>query len=285
MVTTDLHVQRYVEQIMGLPVSLALRGRHTCDPAALDAWALVSQHLHEVDRVFSSYRDDSFISRLGRGEVEVADCPPAVAEVLDLGERARQESRGAFNVRRADPAGRPLLDTDGVVKGWAVQRASDFLAALPDTDFCLSAGGDMVCHVADERRPGWRIGVEDPRDPMRVAAVVPVTRGAVATSGHAHRGHHVVDARTGLPARGIGSVTVLADDLTWADIDATAAYALGPDALPWLVARGRHGVLIWDDGRSEVFGPGRPDPGCHAARSEPLPTGRPREGFGGRSSS
>jgi FAD:protein FMN transferase len=141
------------------------------------------------------------------------------------------------------------------VKGWAVQRASVAFADLPDTDYCLSAGGDMVCHVADDTRPPWRIGIEDPHDPSTLAATVEVRRGAVATSGHTHRGRHVVDARTGEAPSGVASVTVLADDLTWADLDATTAYALGADALTWLRGRaGRRGLVVWDDGRAEVFG-------------------------------
>jgi FAD:protein FMN transferase len=246
---------RYVEQLMGMPVSLALRGRHVDDDAAHHAWQRCLEILRGVDAMFSTYREDSFVSRLDRGEVTVDDAPAEVREVLDLGERARRESGGAFDVRRPAGDGTTRLDTDGVVKGWAVQRASAAFAVLTDTDYCLSAGGDMVCHVADDRRPAWRIGIEDPHDPSRLAATVEVRRGAVATSGHAHRGHHVVDARTGAVPTGVASVTVLADDLTWADLDATAAYALGPDALTWLRERaGRRGVVVWEDGRSEVFG-------------------------------
>lgn len=248
-------LKRYVEHLMGMPVSLALRGRHVDDAAALDAWHRCLESLRWVDEVFSTYRDDSFVSRLGRGEVSVDDGPDEVREVLDLGDQARRESGGAFDVRRVAADGTTTLDTDGVVKGWAVQRASAAFAALPDTDYCLSAGGDMVCHVADDTRPAWRIGIEDPQDPSTLTATVEVRRGAVATSGHAHRGHHVVDARTGGVPTAVASVTVLADDLTWADLDATAAYALGPDALTWLRGRpGRRGLVVWDDGRCEIFG-------------------------------
>jgi thiamine biosynthesis lipoprotein len=250
-----LHVQRYVEHVMGMPISLALRGRHVDDPEARDAWQHALAILRDVDGVFSTYRDDSFVSRLNAGETTLEKCPPEVREVLDLGERARRESGGAFDVRRVAADGTLRLDTDGVVKGWAVQRAAAALTGLPDTDFCLSAGGDMVCHVADDTRPAWRIGIEDPHDPSAVTATVEVRRGAVATSGHAHRGQHIVDARTGRAPTDIASVTVLADDLTWADLDATAAYAMGPDALTWLRARpGRRGVVVWEDGRREVFG-------------------------------
>jgi FAD:protein FMN transferase len=136
-----------------------------------------------------------------------------------------------------------------VVKGWAVERAAAALRELPDTDFCLSAGGDLACRTLDPDGRGWRIGIEDPHDPRRVVAVVPVLTGAVATSGAAHRGRHVVDGRTGRAPVGVASVTVVAARLTDADIDATAAYALGADAPRWLSGRpGRTGLVVWADG-------------------------------------
>ena len=132
-----------------------------------------------------------------------------------------------------------MLDPSGVVKGWAVQRASAALLVLEETDFCLSAGGDMVCHVATDASPAWRVGIEDPHDPTRVLAVVPVRDGAVATSGLTHRGAHIVDARTGEVPRGPASVTVVAHDLVTADVDATAAFALGAEALELAIGPAR----------------------------------------------
>ena len=86
-------------------------------------------------------------------------------------------------------------------------------------------------------------------------AVVPVRTGAVATSGLAHRGGHVVDARTGAVPDAIASVTVVHDDLVWADIDATAAFAMGRDAARWLAHRPRRtGLVVWADGRTELVG-------------------------------
>ena len=79
--------------------------------------------------------------------------------------------------------------------------------------------------------------------------------GAVATSGTAHRGSHLVDARSGLAPEAVASVTVVTGSLTWADIDATAAYAHGADAASWLRGRpGRTGLVVWADGRTEVVG-------------------------------
>ena len=259
MKAAQLPVHRRVEHVMGMPVSLAVRGRHADDAAAADAWQDALAVLRYADEVFSTWRRDSWISRLGRGEVTVADCPAEVAEVLALGERARVESVGAFDVRRRTAAGEAVLDPSGVVKGWAVDRAAAALHTLPDTDYCLSAGGDMVCHVADPAAPAWRIGLEDPRTWERVLAMVEVRHGAVATSGLNRRGAHITDARTGVVPTGVASVTVVAKSLTWADIDATAAFAHGPDTLRWLRTRpGRAGLVVWSDGRTERFGePGR----------------------------
>ncbi|WP_445942289.1 FAD:protein FMN transferase [Pseudonocardia sp. T1-2H] len=145
------------------------------------------------------------------------------------------------------------LDPSGVVKGWAADRAAAHLAQLPDTDFCLSAGGDLTCRTLNPDDPPWRIGIEDPHDPRRLVAVVPVHTGAVATSGTARRGAHVLDARTGRAPSGIASVTVIGTSLTDVDIDATAAFARGPDAARWLDVRGRTALIVRTDGSTVLL--------------------------------
>lgn len=244
-------MKRYVVQLMGMPISLALRGAHTDDGPAAAAWAEVVTELRWADVVFSTYRADSYLSRLSRGEIALTDCPPEVAEVLALGRRAEAESGGAFSVWLPGPDGRHL-DPTGVVKGWATQRAARALERLPGTDFCLSAGGDMVCRSRIGERP-WQIGIEDPADPSRILAMIPVGNGAVATSGTARRGAHLLDARTGRQPSGVSAVTVVAPELTWADIDATAAFALGAGAADWLATRpGRLSLVVWADGTTST---------------------------------
>jgi thiamine biosynthesis lipoprotein len=247
---------RRVEQVMGMPVSLALRGRYAGTLAGEDAWAAAVDELRWVDRVFSTYREDSWVSRLGRGEVDLDDCPPEVADVVALAERARLDSHGAFDVWRVGTGCGGAFDPSGVVKGWAVQRAFGAFADLEDTDVCLSAGGDLQCLTRVPGSPGWRIGIEDPFDPTRMIAVVPVRDGAVATSGLAHRGAHIRDPRSGTTPAVFASVTVVSADLTWADIDATAAFVLGEQAEEWLVRRGRTGLLVRPDGTLVTYGAG-----------------------------
>jgi thiamine biosynthesis lipoprotein len=254
---------RRVEHVMGLPVTLALRGRHTTDDAADGAWCRVVDSLHEADRVFSTYRDDSEVSRINHGELSLDDASPIVREVLCLGDEAKRASGGAFDVWRTDDSGFVSLDPSGIVKGWAVDRAATRLHDLDDTDFCLSAGGDMVCRTVVPGAEPWRIGLEDPHEPQRLLGVVPLANGAVATSGTAHRGQHLVDARTGLAPDGVASVTVITASLTWADIDATAAYAHGTDAARWLETRpDRTALVVWPDGTTTTV---RTAPAARAA--------------------
>jgi thiamine biosynthesis lipoprotein len=117
----------------------------------------------------------------------------------------------------------------------------------------------MVCRTRDADAEPWRVGIEDPHDPTRIIAVVPVHNGAVATSGTVHRGAHLVDARTGLVPEAVASVSVVGPDLTWADIDATAAFAMGPEASGWLATRtGRTAIVVWADGRVETVASPQP---------------------------
>lgn len=247
---------RYVAQIMGMPITLALRGRHTDDARANEMWTRVVESLHGVDEMFSTYKSSSTISRLNSGSLDIANCPPEVSEVLEIGRRAEKRCEGYFRLRLPDAEGTLRLDPSGLVKGWAVERAAALVADLESTSFCLSAGGDMVCHTADPAAEPWHIGIEDPHDPTRAVAIVPVLTAGVATSGTVHRGEHIVDPHTGLAPVGVSSVTVIGPSLMWADVYATAAYARGTDAASWLGSRrGYMGLVVNPDG-STVTVPG-----------------------------
>src|SRR3954447_19191059 len=203
---------------MGMPIGIDLR-----DPADVDV-EVAFDWLREVDAVFSTYRDDSDISRLDRGELTVADCHPEVDAVLTRCLALERMTRGYFSVR---PAGR--LDPSGLVKGWAVAGAADRLAAAGAENFCINAGGDIVAHGRAATDRPWRIGIRHPDELDRLAAVVAVEGLAVATSGEYEQREHIVDPHTGRPPTGLLSVTVVGPDLAKADAYATAAYAMGAD--------------------------------------------------------
>lgn len=217
---------RHAEHAMGTVFSFDIRTPRS--PSVTVALAQAVAWLHHVDRVFSPYRPDSQVSRLADGRAELGECDPEVAEVLRLGAEFERASGGAFTCA---PGGR--LDPSGVVKGWAIERASTILHDAGVRDHCVNGGGDV--QARGEAGPGepWRIGVADPRDRGALIAVVSGHDLAVATSGTAERGRHILDPRTGRPATGLASVTLVGRHLTDVDALATAAFAMGDGARAW----------------------------------------------------
>ncbi|WP_233518101.1 FAD:protein FMN transferase [Streptomyces corynorhini] len=235
---------RHVEESMGTVFSFDIRGvtdqaRVRAGLQAAVAW------LHRADEIFSTYRPDSQIMRLGRGELELSGCVTEVSEVLELCAGAERESDGWFTAGYAGG-----LDPTGLVKGWAVERAVRMITSSGAGSVCLNGGGDIQLTGGP-----WRVGIADPLRPGELVTVVAVQDGGlgVATSGPAERGCHIVDPHTGVaPAEALASVTVVCPaGLTSADVRATAAYAMGGRARDWLEALpGTEGFAVTAGGGS-----------------------------------
>lgn len=216
---------------MGTVVSFAIVTDDEAGARAAIAGATTS--LHDIDQRFSPYRDDSDVSRIARGELDPDDADADMAEVMRLGQAAIDDSDGAFTLH---PGGR--FDPSGVVKGWAIERASSILSAAGFPDHLVNGGGDV--QARGDREPGpvgqgrpWRIAIADPRGLAHPIASVGASGGlAVATSGTAERGAHIEGADAG-----ILSITVVGPSITEVDIAATTAFALGDDARAWIEAR------------------------------------------------
>jgi thiamine biosynthesis lipoprotein len=205
-----------VEQVMGMPVVIEAR-----DEAPFDA---VFNWLRFVDRLFSTYRDESEISRINRGELDAKRAHPLVREVLDRCEELCAETSGYFDARAASPY---WLDPTGLVKGWAVDRAAAILDEAGVAEFAISAGGDM------RLRGTWRVGIQHPHLRHKIAAALEAADLAIATSGAYARGEHVYDPHTGRPPTGVLSVTIAGPELATADAYATAAFAMGAAGPDW----------------------------------------------------
>lgn len=220
---------RHVEPVMGTVFSFDVRPSPGQDEQALAAIAEAVEWLHWVDATFSTYRTESQISRLDRGELRVEACDPRVAEVLELCELEYTASGGYFS---SVIAGR--LDPSGLVKGWSIEHASQLLRSHGCADHAINGGGDV--RAVGEPSPGslWQIGVTHPLQPDALTTVISGSDLAVATSGTAERGSHIRDPFTGQPPVGQASITVVGSDLTRVDCVATAAFAMGPDAQTWL---------------------------------------------------
>lgn len=252
VVATGGRVQQrraWVEHVMGMPVSVHLRGEGSRGPAADERVSAVYDELRAVEEIFSPYHPGSDVSRIDRGDLVPEKAHPLMAEVMALCETARVLTAGSFDASYASlqgPGARRRFDPTGLVKGWAVQRAAEHLAAGLGCDVSVNAGGDIAMRPGRDPRP-WRIGIEDPRDPRLVLAVVDVVAGGVATSGTAHRGRHIVDPYDGAPADEVLlAVTVVGPSLLWADVLATAAFVRGRDGLALVEGLAGYEALVAD---------------------------------------
>ncbi len=143
-------------------------------------------------------------------------------------------------VRKAYPDVQVALG--GVAKGYAVDRAVQVLRNQGIRQAIVNAGGDLYCLGNKAGRP-WVVGVRHPRKSAEVIAVLRLQNRAVATSGdyqrffwyQEKRYHHILDPRTGRPARKAQSATVVAPTTEQADALATALFVLGPrQGLKWI---------------------------------------------------
>ena len=211
---------------MGMPVCIDVRDAGVTPDAIDEAFSW----FRTVDAVFSTYKDDSEISRLNRGELARDDASEYVRWVLDECERLREETGGYFDARVGANGG---VDPSGLVKGWSVDRAGEILESGGATTFSIYAGGDILTRGYPEPERSWRVGIQHPYVRHGIAAVVRSNDLALATSGQYERGEHVLDPHTGAAPEGVLSVTITGPVLGTADAYATAAFAMGTDGPPW----------------------------------------------------
>jgi FAD:protein FMN transferase len=245
----------HVQLVMGTGVRYALRGVEDLDAARV---ALVESvaWLERVDQVFSTYRDDSAVSRLRRDATVSSTDADLVDEVLVRCEAAWELTDGWFD---------PWAVTDGfdpsaLVKGWSLEHVGRLLGPVCD-GFLVDAGGDLLVRGRPEPGRCWSVGVRHPLEADAVAAVlsvdaVPAHATAVATSGTYARGEHVIDPRTGRPGAGLLSATVVGPDPGLADALATAAFVEGLDSLDRLVALPDYEAFLVDLDRRTWATPG-----------------------------
>ncbi|MGI6327777.1 MAG: FAD:protein FMN transferase [Dethiobacteria bacterium] len=153
------------------------------------------------------------------------------------------------------------IDLGGIAKGYIVDRGLKIVDNSSVSALFINAGGDIS--VAGTKSSGemWRIAIQDPFESQRLTAVLDVEEGSIATSGDYQRFfeaggekyHHIIDPKTGYPAAGISSVSILAPDTITADALSTAVFVLGLEDGLELLERldGIEGVII--DKQGEIF--------------------------------
>jgi thiamine biosynthesis lipoprotein len=187
----------------------------------------VKRFVFDVDEKFSTYKSDSFVSRLRCGEISIEDAPHDVQQVWQSCEAARNISGGAFDPWKVAGG----FDPSGYVKGWAADAVAQILQKAGCGHIQVNAAGDITVRGGNLTSDGvvepWKIGVVNPDNTQEVVRIFEIFDGAIATSGTYERGAHITDPFTGLIAIGAQSATVIGPDGGLADAMATALMVTG----------------------------------------------------------
>ena len=227
---------------MGMPITVDVGG---ASHALIDK---VFDCFEHIDRRFSTYRTDSEISAINRGDVPVRDWSGEMMEVLALAEQTKNETDGYFDIRKPDGS----LDPSGIVKGWAIRNAAEIVRQGGVSDFFIEAGGDIQASGKNGEGKDWSVGIRNPFDADEVIKIVYPRGRGVATSGTYVRGQHIYNPHgVGTPIADIVSLTVIGADVLEADRFATAAFAMGRDGILFLEQTpGLEGYVVDIDGRA-----------------------------------
>ena len=200
------------------------------------------------------FHTDTFLSRLPD--------PDAVQAVLATRPRMEDLTIAGNEVHSINR--NVQLDFGGYVKGYALDRAAAILREHQITSALVNIGGNVIALGQKGAQP-WRIGIQHPREPGILASLPLYDGEAVGTSGDYQRYFevdgvryaHLLDPRTGRPAQGTVSLTVLVTAQPrsgmLSDVLSKPAYIAGEH---WQEQTRRfdvkHALRVADDGRIEV---------------------------------
>jgi len=153
------------------------------------------------------------------------------------------------------------LDWGGIAKGFGIDLASQSLMKMEIPNGFINAGGDLFCWGLNPDNKPWQIGIKHPRKSGFFGALS-ITEVAATTTGdyqrffevNGIRYHHVFNPKTGYPARGKQSVTVIGPETGICDALSTALFVSEePEAI--LQRYPQYGAIIVDsEGKISLIG-------------------------------
>ncbi len=240
---------------MGMPVTLEV-----IDATATEGlFDKVYAYFEYVDAKFSTYKDDSEITRINRHEMTLAQASEDMRTIFALAEQTKQETNGYFDIARNG-----CHDPSGIVKGWAIYNAAEILRREGFENLYVEAGGDIEAAGKNSSGQDWRVGIRNPFNLNEIVKVLSVSNCGVATSGTYIRGQHIYNPKAdGQLITEVVSLTVVGPTIYEADRFATAAFAMGREGVVFVEnLEGFEGYMI-DEDRQATFTSGWTRYICH----------------------
>ncbi len=210
------------ELIMGMPITIEIVNG---DEESLN---LAFNYFRYVDEKFSTYKEESEISKINKGVITEADYSEDMREIFKLSEITKKETDNYFDIKTPSNS----YDPSGLVKGWAIHNAGKILKENGYQNFCLEAGGDIETSGVNADGNPWTVGIRNPFKTEEIVKVLEIQDKGIATSGTYIRGQHIYNPKNKDEALDdVASLTVIGPDIYEADRFATAAFAMGRDGI------------------------------------------------------
>lgn len=295
--TRDSGTYKETRTIMGTYVTITAERGELPEVLVRKAVADGFAEVERVDRLMSTYKPDSELSRINRqAGMAPVKVDPEVIDTVSLALDVASETGGSF-----DPTVGPLvklwgiasksarvpsgaeiadalthvgygevivdraastvfikrpgmsIDLGGIAKGYASDRAAGAMKKAGVRGGIVAVAGDLLLFGSHSDGSPWRVGIQHPRDKSATLARLELSDAAISTSGDYERFfmkdgvryHHILDPRTGKPARGLMSVSVVAPTSVQADSLATGFFVMGPErAMEFALAHPEVDVLM-----------------------------------------
>ena len=209
--------------LMGMPVTLEVIDAHVTQQTIDKGYA----YFEYVDQKFSTYKEDSEISKINRHELSLEQASADMQKIFELARETSQATDGYFDISRDG-----IYDPSGIVKGWAIYNAAQILTGDGFKNFYVDAGGDIQAVGYNSQGENWRVGIQNPFSTAEIVKVLSISNCGVATSGTYVRGQHIYNPKNrNQLITEIMSLTVIGPDIYEADRFATAAFAMGREGI------------------------------------------------------
>jgi thiamine biosynthesis lipoprotein len=209
--------------IMGMPITIDVVDAFITQQTIDDCFAF----LEWVDDTFSTYKEDSEISRINQKRLSLSQASQTMQTIFKLAEETRLDTNGYFDIFRNGK-----YDPSGLVKGWAIYNTAALLAQRGFLNYYVDAGGDIQTAGHNAEGQPWRVGIRNPFNMRQIVKVLSIRDGAVATSGTYVRGQHIYNPKSaGELETNVLSLTVVGPNIYDADRFATAAFAMGEEGV------------------------------------------------------
>lgn len=230
--------------IMGMPVTVNIvEGKSS--PKFIEVLKKVFTYFEFVDKKFSPFKKNSELSLINQNKIGPQDYSLEMHEVLRLCEQTNKESEGYFDIHTK----KGMIDTSGIVKGWAILNASKIIDSCGFKNYFIDAGGDIQASGVNEKGKKWSIGIRNPFNKAQIVKVISASNMGVATSGNYERGLHILNPKTSKQADEIASITVVGENVYEADRFATAVFSMGKQGINFIEMRqGLEGYMIDKEG-------------------------------------